>query len=95
MDHSDPPPAIQGIRFDIETLQYNALKLAQQADKGPTFLRQNGVISYVVMTEEIFDEIWPDGRRAWSVDEMPERVALLFQEAVDAWRAGRPDDETT
>lgn len=64
-------PAIQGRRFDVETLQHNAAGLARQADQGPTYLRLHGQIAYVVLTVEIFDQVWPDQRRAWAVSEMP------------------------
>lgn len=82
MKPSDLPP-IQGRRFDIETVQDNALSLARQADKGPTWLRHGGRVAYVVMTEEVFDDLWPDTRRAWAVDEMPDRMAELLLEALE------------
>lgn len=77
-------PSIQGKRFDIEQLQYNCLSLIQQADKGPTFLRHGGRVTHVVMTEELFDKVWPDPRRAWSVYEMPYRMEKLYFEALES-----------
>ena len=77
-------PPIQGKRFDIETLQYNAVSLMKQADSGPTFLRHGGRVSYVVLAEELFDRLWPDSRRAWSVDEMPYRLEQLLLEALSS-----------
>jgi hypothetical protein len=76
-------PPIQGKRFDIETLQYNATSLMHQADKGPTFLRHAGQVTHVVITEELFDALWPDPRRAWSICEMPLREKRLLLEAVN------------
>ena len=76
-------PPLQGKRFDIETLQYHAVSLAEQADKGPTFLRYNGRVAYVMMTEEVFDKFWPDPRRAWSIAEMPLRIEKLFFDAIE------------
>jgi hypothetical protein len=35
------------------------------------------------MTEELFDKLWPDPRRAWSIYEMPDRIEKLFLEAVE------------
>ncbi|SMR83596.1 hypothetical protein SAMN04488030_0076 [Aliiroseovarius halocynthiae] len=55
----------------------------KQADKGPTFLRHAGRVTHVVMTEELFDKLWPDSRRAWSVDEMPHRMKQFFLEALE------------
>lgn len=69
-------PPIQGKRFDIEMLQYNTISLMKQADEGPTFLRHAGRVTHVVMTEKLFDELWPDPRRAWSICEMPLREKL-------------------
>jgi len=88
-------PPLQARRFDIETLQYDALSLAKQADKGPTFLRHGGRVSYVVVTEELFDQLWPDPQRAWAVDEMPYRIDRLYCEALEAWLAKteRDDDQ--
>lgn len=76
-------PSIQGKRFEFETLQYNAISLMKQADKGPTFLRHAGRVTHVVMTEELFDKLWPDPRRAWSVDEMPHRMDQYLLGAVE------------
>ncbi len=84
-------PHLQGRRFDVETLQYDALNLARQADKGPTFLRHHGRIAYVVMTQDLFDELWPDQRRAWSVDEMPPHILQLLEQSLkEAWTS-RPE----
>jgi len=85
-------PHLQGRRFDIETLQYDALRLARQADKGPTFLRHHGRIAYVVMTEDIFDQLWPDPRRAWSVDEMPLHILQLLEQSLQDGLSSRPED---
>ncbi|WP_460272832.1 hypothetical protein [Celeribacter sp. ULVN23_4] len=94
MDRSKLLP-LQGRRFDVETLQYDALKLAQQADKGPTFLRHHGRIAYVVMTEDIFDQLWPDPRRAWSVDEMPLHILQLLEQSLqDALSSTGEDSDT-
>ncbi len=57
-------PPIQGRRFDIETLQDNAFSLNRQTTRGPTWLRHGGKIAYVVLTEELFDTLWPDPQRA-------------------------------
>jgi hypothetical protein len=72
-------PPIQGRRFDIETLQYDVLSLVRQTENGPTWLGHDGKISYVVMTEELFSEIWPDSRRVWGTDEMPDRMLDLLE----------------
>lgn len=85
-------PPIQGKRFDIETLQYHALGLARQADKGPTFLRHHGRIAYVVMSEAVFDEVWPDPHRAWGVNEMPQRHEQMLLDALEEVLA-EPGDE--
>lgn len=79
-----PPilPPIQGKRFDIEVLPHQVLSLAKSASKGPTYLRRGGRISWVVMTETVFNEVWPDPRRAWSTDEMPFWVERLLLEAL-------------
>lgn len=92
MNHTDFPP-IQRRRFDIETLQFNAVSLMKQADTGPTFLRHGGRVSYVVMTEELFDKLWPDSRRAWGVDEMPYRMEQLLHEAVSNSLAENGEDK--
>ena len=76
-------PPIQGTRFDIETLQYNAISLMEQADEGPTFMRHGGRVSYVVMTEKLFDELWPNPRRSWGINEMPLRMDQLFEEGLN------------
>ncbi|WP_321364900.1 hypothetical protein [uncultured Celeribacter sp.] len=94
MDRSKLPP-LQGRRFDVETLQYNALKLARQADKGPTFLRHHGRVAYVVMTEEIFDQLWPDPRRAWSIDEMPPRILQLLEQSLQEVLSSTGEDSDT
>ncbi|UWQ29065.1 hypothetical protein [Leisingera sp. M523] len=93
MQHSNFPP-IQDKRFDIETLQYNAVSLMKQADNGPTFLRHGGRVSYVVLAEELFDQLWPDPRRAWSIYEMPLRMEQLFFEAVDKSLAENEKDDS-
>jgi len=85
-------PQLQGRRFDVETLPHNTLKLVRQADNGPTYLRQSGRVAYVVMTEELFDELWPDSQRVWSLDEMPDRVDRLLQKGIQELLAGRSDD---
>lgn len=92
MNHTGFPP-IQRRRFDIETLQYNAVSLMKQADAGPTFLRHGGRVSYVVMTEELFDKLWPDPRRAWGVDEMPYRMEQLLLEALSNSFAENGEDK--
>ncbi len=66
-------PQIQGKRFDIEALHGDIADLMKQANEGPTFLRRNGRVSYVVMSEELFEELWPDPRRVWGVEETPIR----------------------
>ena len=76
-------PQTQGKRFDIETLQNSAISLMQQADKGPTFLRHAGRATHVVMTEELFDTLWPDPRRAWSICEMPLREKRFLLDALN------------
>lgn len=75
-------PPIQSRRFDIETLQYDVLSLARQAENGPTWLRHDGKISYVVMTEELFSEIWPDSRRVWGTEEMPDKMLDLLESGL-------------
>lgn len=74
-------PAIQGRRFDVETLQHNAASLARHADQGPTYLRLHGQIAYVVLTVEIFDQVWPDQRRAWAVSEIAASDLAMLLEA--------------
>lgn len=92
MKHPNIPP-IQGRRFDIETLQDKAFSLTRQADKGPTWLRHGGRIAYVVLTEEMFDQVWPDPRRAWSVEEMPDRHWDMIQAALSQVTSESPDAE--
>lgn len=75
-------PPIQSRRFDIETLQYDVLSLVRQTENGPTWLRHDGKISYVVMTEELFSKIWPDSRRMWRTDEMPDRMLDLLESGL-------------
>jgi len=87
-------PPIQGKRFDFETLQYNAISLMKQAEEGPTFLRHAGRVTHVVMTEELFDELWPDPRRAFRTIEMPLRMERLLLEAVDKLLAESDRDDT-
>lgn len=77
-------PPIQGRRFDIETLQYNAFSLAQQATRVTIWLRHGGRIACVVLTEELFDTLWPDPQRAWNVDEMPHRYDELLLKGLEA-----------
>lgn len=86
-------PQIQGKRFDTETLQYNATSLMHQADEGPMFLRHAGRVTHVVMTKELFDALWPDPRRAWSICEMPLREKRLLLEALNSSRAEIGDDD--
>ncbi|WP_299406762.1 hypothetical protein [uncultured Roseobacter sp.] len=76
-------PPTQGKRFDIETLHYNTISLKKQAEEGPTLLRHVGRVTHVFMTEELFDELWPGPRRAWSIYEMPLRMEQHFFEAVN------------
>jgi len=85
-------PPIQGKRFDIETLQYKAISLMKQADEGPTFLRHAGRVTHVVMTEELFDALWPNPRRVWSIYEMPLRKERLLFEALNRSLAESEDD---
>ena len=87
-------PPIQGIRVDFETLQYNATSLMKQAEEGPTFLKHAGRVTQVVMTEELFDELWPDPRRAFRTSEMPVRMERLLLEAVDKLLAESDRDDT-
>ncbi|SDG16683.1 hypothetical protein SAMN04488117_11339 [Celeribacter baekdonensis] len=90
MDHADLPK-MQGPRLDLESLQFDAMKVSQQADAGPTYLRHNGRVAYVVMTEELFDALWPDTQRVWSLDEMPLRIDRLLQEGLEAALSSRPE----
>ncbi|CUH47503.1 hypothetical protein [Ruegeria atlantica] len=83
MKRSKLPP-IQARRFDVEMLQDTAFSLTEHASKGPTWLRHKGRISFVVLTEELFEQIWPDHRRAWSVDDMPIRHEQMLLEALEA-----------
>lgn len=91
----NPPslPPIQGKRFDFETLQFNVVSLMKQANDGPTFLRHAGRVTHVVMTEEIFDALWPDHRRAWSTSEIPLREEKLLFQALDATLAECEKDD--
>jgi hypothetical protein len=77
-------PPIQGRRFDVEMLQDKAFSLTEHASKGPTWLRHGGRISFVVLTEELFELVWPDHRRAWSVDDMPIRHEQMLLEELEA-----------
>ncbi|MFC3061037.1 hypothetical protein [Paenirhodobacter populi] len=81
--HPKDLPRIQGRAFDIETLQHEALSLAKQARKGPTWIRQGGRIAYVVMTEEVFDEVWPDKQRALSLHDMPLRYEQMLLQGLE------------
>ena len=84
---------VQGKRFDFEELQYNAISLMKQADEGPTFLRHAGRITHVVMTEELFDKLWPDPRRVWSTDEMPYRLEQPLSHALGKLLNEAEEDE--
>lgn len=76
--------AIQGRRFDVEMLQDMAFSLTEHASGRTTWLRHGGRISFVVLTEELFDQIWPDYRRAWSVNDMQIHHEKMLLEALEA-----------
>ncbi|WP_422048146.1 hypothetical protein [Shimia sp.] len=64
----------------------------QQADKGPTFLRDAGQVTHVVMTEDLFEALWPDPQRAWSICEMPLRQERRLSAALNRSLADSRDD---
>ncbi|MEM9578758.1 MAG: hypothetical protein AAF999_17315 [Pseudomonadota bacterium] len=76
-------PLVQARRFDLETLHNEALSLAKQPDNGPTYVRHCGKVAYVMLTERIFDQAWPDSRRAWTVEEMPDEERQMLMEALE------------
>ena len=76
-------PLIQARRFDLETLHNEALSLAKQADNGPRYVRHGGKIAYVMLTERMFDEVWPDPRRAWTGEEMLDEEREMLTEALE------------
>ncbi|WP_299196797.1 hypothetical protein [uncultured Tateyamaria sp.] len=67
--------------------------MAKQADNGPTYLRHGGKIAYVLLTERVFDEVWPDQRRAWAIDELPEHHLQMLMQAHDVAIEDDPDEE--
>ncbi|WP_457647447.1 hypothetical protein [Profundibacter sp.] len=73
-------PEIQAVRFDIETLQYNAASLAKYASQAPLYIRHNGVIAFAILPARMFDEIWVGPqRRVYSTDELPD---YLYEELI-------------
>lgn len=85
-------PPIQGKRFDLERLQFDAVGLVSQANIGPTYIRQSGRVSHVVMTEELFDRLWPDPQRVWSIDEMPLRIDQLLEQGLKEAMSKQSDE---
>ena len=75
--------SIQARRFDLETLHNEALSLAKQTENGPTYIRHAGKIVYVMLTERMFDNVWPDPRRSWTVEEMPDEEREMLMEALE------------
>src|SRR3546814_19391041 len=65
-------PSIQPKRFDREELGAVAIALTNSAVKGPTYLRVDGKIAFVVLAVEGFDQVWPDSRRSYATAEMPD-----------------------
>src|SRR3546814_13282026 len=65
-------PYIQPKRFDREELGAVAIALTNSAVKGPTYLRVDGKIDFVVLAVEVFDQVWPDRRRAYATADMHE-----------------------
>ena len=76
-------PPIQARRFDLQTIHNEVLSLAKQADNGPTYVRHGGKIAYVMLTERMSNDVWPDPRRAWTVDEMPEDEREILMRALE------------
>src|SRR3546814_9845737 len=75
-------PSIQPKRFDREELGAVAIALTNSAVKGPTYLRVDGKIAFVVLAVEVFDQVWPDSRRAYATAEMPEIGRASCRERV-------------
>lgn len=82
-------PSIQPKRFDREELGAVAIAMTNSAAKGPTYLRVEGTIAFVVLAVEAFDQIWPDGRRAYATTEMP---AYVWNELLEGFERQRVDE---
>lgn len=82
-------PSIQPKRFDREELGAEAIALTNSAVKGPTYLRVDGKIAFVVLAIEVFDQVWPDSRRAYATAEMPE---YLWNELLEDFERQRIDE---
>jgi hypothetical protein len=76
-------PIILSRRFDVEELGQPMEQLTQHADQGPVYICKDGRVSYVVLTEEIFEQIWPDTQRAFSVIELPKRLGDLLDRGLE------------
>lgn len=46
------------------------------------YVRHGGKIAYVMLTERVFDKVWPDLRRAWTVEEMPDDEREMLMQAL-------------
>src|SRR3546814_11590571 len=82
-------PSIQPKRFDREELGAVAIALTNSAVKGPTYLRVDGKIAFVVLAVEVFDQVWPDSRRAYATAEMPE---YLWNKLLEGFERQRNDE---
>ncbi|WP_316015343.1 hypothetical protein [Roseobacter sp. HKCCA0434] len=85
-------PAIRARRLDLEAMGSSGMELAHQADLGPVLIRRHGRIAYVALTEELFERVWPISQRALPIEEMPERIAALFEQALEELLAGDDTD---
>src|SRR3546814_15111219 len=65
-------PSIQPKRFDREELGPVAIALTNSPVKGPTSLRVDGKIAFVVLAVEVFDQVWQEVRRAYANAAIPE-----------------------
>src|SRR3546814_19095428 len=75
-------PSIQPKRFDRAELGAVAIALTNSAVKEPTSLRVDGKIAFVGLAVEVFDQVWPDSRRASATAEMLE---YLWNKRMDGF----------
>lgn len=76
-------PNIQNQRFDLEELGDGSKHVIQHAEQGPTYIRKDGQVAYVVLTEEVFNQIWPIEQKAFGVTELPKRLGELLDRGLD------------
>ncbi|RED10686.1 hypothetical protein [Pontivivens insulae] len=74
-------PPTRARRFEIEDLCVDWPALAYQVWQGPTYLRQNGRIAFVVIEHQLFSRIHPH-QQALSTDELPEWLGELLEQGL-------------